>query len=71
MASLLNLLDHLEEFTIERDKAIYDPNSVPNLPRLARREDNTHCRLCRALHHVLTLFVEAGGNGVMLFETNK
>jgi hypothetical protein len=44
---------------------------VPNLLRLARRKDNAHGWLRGAFHHGLALFIEAGGNGVMLFENDK
>src|ERR1035437_6174280 len=71
MAFLLNLLDQLEEFTIERDEAFYDPQHVPDFIRLAWREDDTHGRLGGAFHHVLALFIETGGDGVLLFEGDK
>jgi hypothetical protein len=71
MAFLLNLLDQLEEFTIERNKAIHDAECVSDFICLPRREDNAHGRLCGALHHILALFVEAGSDGIMLFECNK
>src|ERR1035437_9005254 len=71
MAFLLNLLDQLKDFTIERNKAIHDSQSVPDFIRLAWREDNTYGRLGGAFHHVLALFIETGGDGVLLFEGDK
>jgi hypothetical protein len=44
---------------------------VPNFIRIPRREGDTHGLLGSAFHHVLALFVETGGNGVVLFKGDK
>jgi hypothetical protein len=66
-----DFLDQFKKRAVERNETIHDPNCVPNLLRVMRRKDNAHGRFGRAFHHGLSLFVEAGGDGVMLFECDK
>jgi hypothetical protein len=58
----------LKEGAIERDKAFDDPECVPNFICFSRRKDDAHGRLGGAFHHGLAFFVEAGDDGIVIFE---
>jgi hypothetical protein len=68
---LLNHFDQLEEFAVKRNEAIHYSHRVPDFIRPARRKDDAYGRLSRAFHHVLALFVEACGDGVVLLEDDE
>lgn len=68
---MLYLFDELEEFQIERDKTLNDPNCVPHLVGLVRQEHNSKSRLRTAFEHVLTLFIETSFYRIVLIESHE
>lgn len=68
---MLYLFDKLEEFQIEHDEALDDPDCVPHLVGLVRRENNTNRRLRTAFEHVVAFFIETSLDYIVLIEGHE
>jgi hypothetical protein len=67
----LNSFYEFKEFAVDGDEVAHHLPRSFDLCHIPRTEDNGQSRFGRALHHVLALFVEAGGDDVMLIEGDK
>ena len=60
-----------EEFRIDPNKSFYESQRIAHFVWIGWREDDAKRGLGRAFEHRLAFFVEAGHDGVVLFETYK
>ena len=67
----MDFLYEREEFRIDLDEARHNPQRSAHFAWIGWREDGAERRLGRAFEHRLALFVEAGYDGVLLFEANE
>ena len=67
----MDFFNERKKFCIDPNKSINESQRITHFVWIGWREDGAERRLGRAFEHRLTLFVETGYDGVVLFETDK
>ena len=60
-----------KKFRIDPNKSFNESQRITHFDLIGRREDGAERRFRGAFEHRLALFVEAGHDGVMLFEADE